>query len=76
MSEQQKVGNAAGEATEESDITGEAPAPDPGGETDLAEAAGGGGNATGGGLAGDRSTLAGADAKGQQGDDDFGRGGD
>jgi hypothetical protein len=66
------------DAVRESDITGK-PAP---GEArtfsgeELAQAAGGGGNATGEGREGEESNLAGADAGGHQGDDDPGRGGD
>ena len=76
MTPRSQIGNAAGEATKESDITGKPDAPDPGAERDLAEAAGGGGNALGDGLSGPKSTLAGADAKGHEGDEDVGRGGD
>jgi hypothetical protein len=78
MEQQSVPGNLNGEAVRESDITGK-PVP---GEVrtvtgdELAEAAGGGGNATGKGRAGEGSTLAGADAGGHQGDDDLGRGGD
>lgn len=76
MTQQPVPGDANGEATKESDITGIPAEPSAMAGDDLAEAAGGGGNATGEGRSGDRSTLAGADAHGHQGDDDMGRGAD
>lgn len=76
MTQQAIPGDANGEATKESDISGKPAEPRTVPGDDLAQAAGGGGNATGEGRSGDVSTLAGADAHGHRGDEDLGRGGD